>query len=82
MESFFLGGEMCVKESKLFRNSAGVTGVVVGFHLPQQCWLRKKNLKGSEGETHMMNIPHERGWNEWEDTACAVGVDGSKSVLS
>lgn len=30
----------------------------------------------------MMNILHERGWNEWEDTGCAVGVDGSKSVLS
>lgn len=30
----------------------------------------------------MMNISRGGGWNEWEDTAYAVGEEDSKSVLS
>lgn len=30
----------------------------------------------------MMNISHGGGRNEWEDTACAVGKEDNKSVLS
>lgn len=60
-----------------FFSVAAATRVVVGFHLPQQ-----ECLKGSEGETHMMNISHGGGWNEWEDKACDVGDQDGESVLS